>query len=149
MLSLCGVRGLRKGLTVPTRLWAQSAPLSTTADSESVLCTVDADGFATVTLNRPDAFNAFSDSVIARFSEIFDNLNSAKGTALRWEHAETAALPLVPVFVCAWVSVEETVLLCLILYLPHFSVSVAVSFYVFAILAFSLRSAGRVRAVKG
>jgi hypothetical protein len=45
-----------------------------------VLCNVDSDGIATVTLNRPHLFNAFSDVVIARCSDIFDALKEQKGT---------------------------------------------------------------------
>lgn len=59
-------------------------PLSTAAPSEDpktmVLCNVDSDGFATVTLNRPEMFNAFSDVVIARCSEIFEALRKENGT---------------------------------------------------------------------
>lgn len=44
-----------------------------------VLCNVDTDGFATVTLNRPDVFNAFSDVVIARLSEVFKALSKQNG----------------------------------------------------------------------
>ena len=52
-----------------------------------VLCNVDSDGFATITLNRPEMFNAFSDVVIARCSEIFE--------ALRKENGEKVGLSLV------------------------------------------------------
>lgn len=44
-----------------------------------VLCNVDTEGFATVTLNRPDVFNAFSDVVIARLSEVFKALKKQNG----------------------------------------------------------------------
>jgi hypothetical protein len=44
-----------------------------------VLCNVDSEGFATVTLNRPEVFNAFSDVVISRCSEIFEALRKENG----------------------------------------------------------------------
>ena len=61
--------------------------LSTTAAVDeahnTVLCNVDTDGFATVTLNRPEVFNAFSDVVISRLSEVFKALKKQNGACRR------------------------------------------------------------------
>lgn len=62
------------------RMCTAAAPPPLSDDPKNmVLCNVDSDGFATVTLNRPDVFNAFSDVVIARCSEIFDALQKQNG----------------------------------------------------------------------
>ena len=63
-----------------------------------VLCNVDTDGFATVTLNRPEVFNAFSDVVIARLSEIFKALKKQNGAIA----GESVALRGTP-FCIRWV----------------------------------------------
>lgn len=74
--------------TVPTRRVSKLAispvrhcSASSAADDAKnmVLCNVDSDGFATVTLNRPEVFNAFSDVVISRCSEIFEALRKENG----------------------------------------------------------------------
>jgi methylglutaconyl-CoA hydratase len=56
-----------------------TTPAAVEDPKNMVLCNVDSEGFATVTLNRPEMFNAFSDVVIARCSEIFDALRKEKG----------------------------------------------------------------------
>ncbi|MHB1220094.1 MAG: enoyl-CoA hydratase/isomerase family protein [Alphaproteobacteria bacterium] len=42
--------------------------------SDAILVSVDANGRATVTLNRPEIHNAFDDALIARLSETFESL---------------------------------------------------------------------------
>lgn len=42
--------------------------------SDAILISVDADGRATVTLNRPEVHNAFDDALIARLTETFESL---------------------------------------------------------------------------
>ncbi len=39
------------------------ASAASAVEADSVLCTVDTQGFATVSLNRPDKFNSFDDQV--------------------------------------------------------------------------------------
>lgn len=70
--------------TVPAQLvrFASTSSTSVAEDPKNmVLCNVDSEGFATVTLNRPEMFNAFSDVVIARCSEIFEALRKQNGTS--------------------------------------------------------------------
>ena len=50
------------------------------SDADSVLLRVDARGFATMTLNRPKLFNAFSDGVINRLVSLCADLRATRGT---------------------------------------------------------------------
>ena len=71
--------------SVPAQLARFASTTSTSVPEDPknmVLCNVDSDGFATVTLNRPEMFNAFSDVVIARCSEIFEALRKQNGRTL-------------------------------------------------------------------
>ena len=63
-------------------VWCGAGDAGSPAE-DAVLCSVDTEGFATITLNRPALFNAFSDHVIARFASVFDALKEQKGN-LRW-----------------------------------------------------------------
>ncbi|HUN52097.1 MAG TPA: enoyl-CoA hydratase-related protein [Candidatus Sulfotelmatobacter sp.] len=49
------------------------------SDEEPVLLDVTAGGVATVTLNRPELHNSFSDDVIERLADIFDDLAKQDG----------------------------------------------------------------------
>ncbi|MEW5249126.1 enoyl-CoA hydratase/isomerase family protein [Microbulbifer discodermiae] len=49
--------------------------------SEKMLCEVDSQGIATVTLNRPDVHNAFDDDLIRELGETFDEL--ARNSSIR------------------------------------------------------------------
>ena len=48
-------------------------------DEEPVLLDVTPEGVATVTLNRPELHNSFSDDVIERLADIFDDLSKQDG----------------------------------------------------------------------
>ncbi len=44
-----------------------------------MLVKIDEDMFATVTMNRPDVHNAFSDHVITELNHVFTDLRNNKG----------------------------------------------------------------------
>lgn len=52
------------------------------SDAGGIELTIHDDGFADVTMVRPDQFNTFNDALIKRFTEIWDDLAERQGTLL-------------------------------------------------------------------